>query len=134
GVSPARRGESRGAVGCRPDAIAEPRLALPALRAMLARGGPGYDWLPGHEAVELAEHGVRDQLGQWHRGDLVVLCTGANFTGIAGPHLAATGALASAPEAEGAGLRRVRLQMLQTLPFPGRLTTSVADGDSLRYY
>ena len=24
--------------------------------------------------------------------------------------------------------------MLQTLPFPGRLTTSVADGDSLRYY
>ena len=24
--------------------------------------------------------------------------------------------------------------MLQTLPFPGRLATSVADGDSLRYY
>ena len=63
-----------------------------------------------------------------------MLCTGANFTGIAGPHLAATGALASAPEADGAGLRRVRLQMLQTQPFPGRLTTSVADGDSLRYY
>ena len=60
--------------------------------------------------------------------------TGANYTGIAGPHLAATGALASAPESGGAGLRRVRLQMLQTAPFPGRLTTAVADGDSLRYY
>src|SRR6202042_357755 len=63
-----------------------------------------------------------------------VLCTGANYTGIAGPHLAATGALASAPQAGGTGLRRGRVQMLQTAPFPGRLTTSVADGDSLRYY
>jgi glycine/D-amino acid oxidase-like deaminating enzyme len=77
---------------------------------------------------------VRDQFGQWHRGDLVVLCTGANYTGIAGPHLAAAGALASAPGSGGRGLRRVRLQMLQTAPFPGRLSTSVADGDSLRYY
>ena len=31
-------------------------------------------------------------------------------------------------------VRRVRLQMLQTEPFAGQLTTSVADGDSLRYY
>ena len=31
-------------------------------------------------------------------------------------------------------VRRVRLQMLQTEPFAGRLTTAVADGDSLRYY
>jgi glycine/D-amino acid oxidase-like deaminating enzyme len=83
---------------------------------------------------------VRDQLGEWHRGDLVVLCTGANFTGVAGPHLEASGALAgapgsaSAPGSTSAGLRRVRLQMLQTAPFPGRLATSVADGDSLRYY
>jgi len=133
-VNPALRGEFLGGLWCRADAIAEPRLALPALRASLAHGGPGYEWRPGAEAVELAGHGVRDQSGQWHRGDLVVLCTGANFTGIAGPHLTATGALASAPGAGGAGLRRVRLQMLQTLPFPGRLTTSVADGDSLRYY
>jgi FAD dependent oxidoreductase TIGR03364 len=133
-VNPALRGEFLGGLWCRADAIAEPRLALAALRAFLARGGPGYDWRPGHEAVELAEHGVRDQFGQWHRGDLVVLCTGANFTGVVGPHLAATGALASAPGAGGPGLRRVRLQMLQTLPFPGRLTTAIADGDSLRYY
>jgi FAD dependent oxidoreductase TIGR03364 len=133
-VNPALNGDFLGGLWCRADAIAEPRLALPALRASLARGGPGYEWLPGHEVVELAPGGVRDQFGQWHRGDLVVLCTGANYTGIAGPHLAASGALASAPESGGAGLRRVRLQMLQTAPFPGRLTTAVADGDSLRYY
>ncbi|HEY7279006.1 MAG TPA: TIGR03364 family FAD-dependent oxidoreductase [Trebonia sp.] len=134
-VNPALRGEFAGGLWCRADAVVEPRVALPALRAWLASpGGPGYEWQPDREAVEVGPNGVRDQSGQWHRGDLVVLCTGANFTGVAGPHLAATGALASAPGAGGAGLRRVRLQMLQTRPFAGRLTTSVADGDSLRYY
>jgi FAD dependent oxidoreductase TIGR03364 len=129
-VNPALQGEFLGGLWCRADAIVEPRLALPALRTSLA--GPGYEWLPGLEAVEVAANGVRDSRGTWHRGDLVVLCTGANFTGIAGPHLAASGALAR--DAGGTGLRRVRLQMLQTAPLPGPLTTSVADGDSLRYY
>jgi FAD dependent oxidoreductase TIGR03364 len=134
-VNPALRGEFLGGLHCRADAIVEPRVALPALRASLR--GPSYEWRPGLEAVEVAPHGVRDSRGSWHRGDLVVLCTGANFTGVAGPHLAASGALASAPSAAGdepMGLRRVRLQMLQTLPFEGKLTTSLADGDSLRYY
>ena len=84
-----------------------------------------YDWLPGRQAVEVAPHAVRDHTGTWHRGDLVVLCTGAAHTGIAGPHLAGF---------EWPPVRRVRLQMLQTQPFERRLTTSVADGDSLRYY
>jgi FAD dependent oxidoreductase TIGR03364 len=133
-ANPALQGEFLGGLWCSADAIVEPRTTLPALRSWLSAAGPGYEWLPGREAVEVAPNGVRDQSGQWHRGDLVVLCTGANFTGVAGPHLAESGALASAPRAEGRGLRRVRLQMLQTLPFPGRLTTAVADGDSLRYY
>jgi FAD dependent oxidoreductase TIGR03364 len=136
-VNPALRGEFLGGLYCGADAIVEPRVTLPALRAMLAStglastglantglAGPGYEWLPGREAVEVAAHGVRDQRGRWYHGDLVVLCTGANFTGVAGPHLAATAH----------HLRRVRLQMMQTAPFPEALTTSVADGDSLRYY
>jgi FAD dependent oxidoreductase TIGR03364 len=131
-VNPALRGEFLGGLLCRADAIAEPRLALPALRAALA--GPGYQWLPGHEAVAVDAHAVRDHTGTWHSGDLVVLCTGANLTGLAGPHLAATAALASAGGSGGRGLRPVRLQMLETVPFPEPLTTSVADGDSLRYY
>ena len=88
--------------------------------------------------MEVEPNGVRDQRGTWHRGDLVVLCTGANFTGVAGPHLAGSGALAADGSAdagaEPTGLRRVRLQMLQTLPFDRKLTTALADGDSLRYY
>src|SRR5580692_2469942 len=135
-VNPALRGEYLGGLWCRTDAIVEPRVAQPALRAYLLSGGNasprtptgkagGYQWLPGREAVEIAPNGVRDHTGTWHHGDLVVLCTGATLTGIAGPHLAGF----PAPP-----VRRVRLQMMQTRPLGERLTTSVADGDSLRYY
>jgi FAD dependent oxidoreductase TIGR03364 len=131
-ANPALRGELRGGLLCRADGIAEPRLALPALRAWLSATG-SYAWLPGREAIAVRPHSVLDHTGTWHRGDLVVLCTGASLTGVAGPHLHASGALASL-SSSGTGLRRVRLQMLQTAPFAGTLTTAVADGDSLRYY
>jgi FAD dependent oxidoreductase TIGR03364 len=123
-VNPALRGEFAGGLWCRRDAIVEPRLAQPALRAYLAGGG-GYTWLPGREATEIGANSVRDHTGQWHRGDLVVLCTGATLSGVAGPHLAGY------PEPP---VRRVRLQMMQTRPFGQRLSTALADGDSLRYY
>jgi FAD dependent oxidoreductase TIGR03364 len=127
-VNPALRGEFAGALRCRRDAAVEPRQVLPAIREHLlaGRGQPaGYRWLPGREAVEIAPQAVRDHTGEWHRGDLVVLCTGATHTGLAGSHLAGY------PQPP---VRRVRLQMMQTEPFDGHLTTSVADGDSLRYY
>lgn len=120
-VNPAVRGEVAGGLLCRRDAIVEPRDVPGALRAHLLASGR-YSWLPLHEAVEYASHSVRDQHGTWHHGDKVVLCTGAHYRGLAGDHLG------SAP------LRRVRLQMMQTEPYEGRLTTSIADGDSLRYY
>jgi FAD dependent oxidoreductase TIGR03364 len=123
-VNPALRGEYLGGLWCRNDAIVEPRVAQPALRAYLHKAG-GYQWLPGREAVEIAPNAVRDHTGAWHHGDLVVLCTGATLTGVAGPHLAGF---------ETPPVRRVRLQMMQTRPLGERLTTSVADGDSLRYY
>ena len=128
-VNPALRGEFAGALRCRRDAVVEPRLALPAIREYLLAGSGGgsarYRWRPGREVAEVAAHAVCDHTGEWHRGDLVVLCTGATHTGLAGPHLAGY------PQPP---VRRVRLQMMQTEPFGGHLTTSVADGDSLRYY
>jgi len=128
-INPALRGDFAGALLCRRDAIVEPRMVPGALRDYLIASQPGsgggYEWLPGREAIELAPHAVRDHTGSWHRGDLVLLCTGATHTGIAGPHLAGY---------ERPPVRRVRLQMLETAPFNGRLTTAVADGDSLRYY
>ena len=110
-----------GALHCRLDAAVEPRAVLTALREA-ARAGGRYRWLPGREAVAAGDHQVVDATGARHRGDLVVLCPGA-----------ATGGLA-AEVLDGAPLRRVRLQMLETAPYPGQVTTSLADGDSLRYY
>jgi FAD dependent oxidoreductase TIGR03364 len=133
-INPALRGEFAGGLLCRMDALVEPRLVPEALRDHLRASAspPGsYRWLPGREAVAVAPHAVGDQTGAWHRGDLVVLCTGAAHSGVVGPHLAGGAHL---PGNTGPRLRRVRLQMMQTLPYPGRLTTSVADGDSLRYY
>ncbi len=127
-VNPALRGDFAGALRCRRDAVVEPRLALRALRDHLLGGSDrsaGYGWLPGREAAEIAPHAVRDHTGEWHQGDLVVICTGAAHTGVAGPHLAGY---------QQPPVRRVRLQMMQTVPLRARLTTSVADGDSLRYY
>ena len=126
-LNPAVRGEVLAGLYCARDAIVEPRRVPDAIRDYLTGGGPdgGYTWLPGREAVAVADGAVRDHTGTWHRGDLVVLCTGAAHTGVAGPHLAS---FAAPP------VRRVRLQMLQTEPFGRRLTTSVADGDTLRYY
>ena len=122
-ANPALRGELAGGLLCRADAIVEPRQVLPALRGYLAR--EGYEWLPGREVTEIAPNAVRDHTGAWHQCDLVVLCPGAAFTGVVGRY---RGYLARD------GVRRVRLQMMQTAPLAERLTTAVADGDSLRYY
>lgn len=110
-----------GGLWCRADAIVEPRRASAAIQRRLSAQSR-YSLLTGRTVVESTAHAVRDQTGVWHRGDLVVLCPGAEHSGLAGS------GLATAP------VRRVRLQMLQTEPFDMQLTTSVADGDSLRYY
>lgn len=120
-VNPAVRGELLGALLCTRDAVVEPRLALPALRAAMAEHG-GYTFVGGRVAVHAAPGLVRDHTGDEWRGDLVVICPGAAHIGVAAEWLA------DAP------LRRCRLQMMQTEPLGARLTTSIADGDSLRYY
>jgi FAD dependent oxidoreductase TIGR03364 len=122
-VNPALRGEFAGGLLCRADAIVEPRQVLPALRGYLA--GDGYEWLPGREVTEIVPNAVRDHTGAWHQCDLVVLCPGAAHTGVAGRYLARGGP---------SPVRRVRLQMMQTAPLAERITTALADGDSLRYY
>lgn len=121
-VNPALRGDFLGALACSRDAAVEPRLAQPALRAALEASGR-YHFVPGREIREvIGENAVRDDHGQVHRGDLVILCTGAWLGGLVRE---------LAPELP---VRKVRLQMMQTDPLDEPLTTSVADGDSFRYY
>jgi len=120
-VNPAVQGDVLGALHCSLDAIVEPTRVLPALRAAMTPTGR-YEFLGGRTAIESSPGRVRDHTGIEHYADLVVLCPGAAHTGVAAPWL------------EGARLRRCRLQMLQTEPCATRLTTAVADADSLRYY
>ncbi|MFE4515068.1 TIGR03364 family FAD-dependent oxidoreductase [Kitasatospora sp. NPDC056783] len=121
-ANPALRGELLGALWCERDAAVEPRTAQPALRRYLESTGR-YTFLPGREVREVVgENAVRDDHGDVHTGDLVVLCTGAWLGGLVRE---------LAPELP---VRRVRLQMMQTDPLGETLTTSVADGDSFRYY
>ncbi|HWB21780.1 MAG TPA: TIGR03364 family FAD-dependent oxidoreductase [Gaiellaceae bacterium] len=120
-VNPAIRGHVLAGLHCNADAAVEPRQVPSAIRATLD-GAPGYEWLPGRHIVEVGNRMVRDHLGEQHEGDLVFLCPGAAHRGFAGW------------QADHLPLRRVRLQMMETEPFPVEVTTSIADGDSLRYY
>ncbi|KAA2254899.1 TIGR03364 family FAD-dependent oxidoreductase [Solihabitans fulvus] len=120
-VNPALRGDLLGALHCDRDAAVEPRTAQPVLRELLLATGR-YTWLPGREVRDVDTGGVRDDRGERHAADVVVLCTGAWLGGLVRE-------IAGTPP-----VRRVRLQMMQTDPLDEQLTTSVADGDSLRYY
>ncbi len=122
-ANPAVRGDIEGALHCIEDAVVEPRLALGALRAhLVARAPERYRFHARRRVVTVEPRALVDTTGTRWEADLVVVATGAAYD-----HLSGTGSQA-------ARLRRVRLQMLETAPFPPRLTTSVADADTLRYY
>ncbi|MDV7101633.1 TIGR03364 family FAD-dependent oxidoreductase [Gordonia amicalis] len=120
-INPALQGEYLAGLNCTSDAAVESRQAMPALRAHLARSGR-YTFVPGVEARDIYGTSVRDDAGTVHAGDCVLLCPGANHRGLLHE------VFGELP------IRRVRLQMMQTAPLGQRLTTSIADGDSLRYY
>jgi FAD dependent oxidoreductase TIGR03364 len=130
GLNPALGGAFLGALHCSLDAVVEPRKVPGAIREHLLKS-ERYTWLPGSDVVDVRARAVRDGLGQWHSGDIVVCCTGAAHSGIAS---AAVSGTSHATRRGPLPLRRVRMQMLQTAPLDAALTTAVADGDSLRYY
>jgi glycine/D-amino acid oxidase-like deaminating enzyme len=106
---------------CGRDAAVESRVALGAMREWMAASGR-YEYLPGRELVGIGESEVIDHRGDHHHGDQVWICLGATLSGFA------------AELFEGEPLRRVRLNMAETERFERPLTTSVANGDSFRYY
>lgn len=121
-LNPVLRGEFMAALHCEHDAAVESRVALPALREAMADSGR-YTFVGGREVRAVGEGSVRDDHGQAHVGDQVVLTPGAAHAGLVRELVGPT-----------PPIRRVRLQMMQTAPLPERLTTAVADGDSFRYY
>jgi FAD dependent oxidoreductase TIGR03364 len=122
-LNPAVQGHTTGGLHCADDAVVESRRALGALRDYLSASAPGrYAFHPGRRVVALEDHALVDATGERWEADLVVVATGAAFDDLPGTERVAS------------RLRRVRLQMLETEPFAGTLTTSLADADTLRYY
>ncbi len=126
-LNPAVRGEVAGGLYCAQDAVVEPRLVLGAMRDYLTGRGDltgkgSYVFHPQRRVVRLEERAVVDVTGTRWECDLVIVATGAAFDQLEGT------------DAVAGRVRRVRLQMMETLPFDGVLTTSLADADTLRYY
>jgi len=119
--NPALRGEYIAGLHCALDAAVESRVALGALREWLEASGR-YDYRPHREMTGLDDHEVTDHRGEVHGGDQVFVCVGASSTGFVGELL------------ENEALRKVRLNMAETAPLGRELATSIANGDSLRYY
>lgn len=119
--NPALRGEFLSGLYCGRDAAVESRSALGALRTYMENTGR-YEFLPGHELAGVTDHAAIDHRGVHHGGDHVVLCLGATLSGF------------GAELFDGDPLRQVRLYMAETEPLGEALTTSVANGDSFRYY
>jgi FAD dependent oxidoreductase TIGR03364 len=120
-LNPALEGKFEAGLWCGRDAAVESRAALGALRDAMASTGR-YEYLPGRELVGLGDSAVLDHRGAYHSGDHVWICLGANVSGF------------GADLFESEPLRRVRLNMAETRPLGRAVTTSVADGDSFRYY
>jgi FAD dependent oxidoreductase TIGR03364 len=120
-VNPALRGKYLAGLHCSRDAAVESRQVLPAIREYLTATGR-YEFAPGTEARSIEGTTVRDDHGQTHPGDLVLVCPGAAHGGL------------TREIAGDLPVRRVRLQMMQTEPLDEPLTTAIADGDSFRYY
>lgn len=119
--NPALGGKFEAGLYCGRDAAVESRVALGALRDWMVGTGR-YEYYPGRELVGIADYEVIDHRGDHHRADQLWLCVGATLSGFA------------AELFEHEPLRRVRLNMAETEPFAESLTTSVANGDSFRYY
>jgi FAD dependent oxidoreductase TIGR03364 len=119
-VNPALRGAQLGGLHCSLDGVMEPRLALAALRRELL-AGEGYEFIGGRQVWEVDSGSVVDTNGRVHRGDAVVVCPGARSSALTNM------ITARAP------LQKVKVQMMQTAPFPERLRTLVLDGDGMRY-
>ena len=105
-LEPALAGSLLGALHSPLDAVVEPTLALPALRA-LAEGSGRYRFVPGRAVIEADGTHAIDHTGARYEGDVVLLACGRAVE------------LGDPEGIDGASTDVVRLQMLE-LELPGR--------------
>jgi len=124
-VEPLIQGEIAGALRCSEDAAVEPSMLFVGMRNYLL-SQPGYSWHPFSEVADFEENSTGVSVTTTHgitfNGEKLIFTTGAFHTGLLNEFL------------KDEPLRRVRLQMGATVSVAEKLTHSIADADSLRYY
>lgn len=124
-INPAIRGNFLASLWCPLDAAVEPSEILGSLRAGLIQS-ERYEVQFNKDVIDVTELAqsvsVTCRDGSIEHADLVILCPGADHASL------------FADTYESAPLRRVRLQMMSTERYDETITTSIADGDSMRYY
>ena len=124
-INPALKGNYLAGLWCPLDATVEPSKILLDIRAHLIQN-PHYIWRSNVDIVDVLSNSTTvtaiARSGEIFEADYLIHCPGADHSSLFGTQL------------EAAPIRRVRLQMMSTAPFEQKLTTSLADGDSMRYY
>jgi FAD dependent oxidoreductase TIGR03364 len=124
-INPALRGNYLASLWCPLDATVEPGSVLRSMREYLLRN-ENYIWRNNLDVVDVRSDGSKAtavaRSGEIFEGDVLIFCPGADHTSLLKEQF------------DTAPIRRVRLQMMSTAPLDEVLTTSIADGDSMRYY
>lgn len=124
-INPALNGNYLASLWCPLDATVEPDSVLTSLRTSLAKS-ENYIWRNSVDIIDIkssANHVTAvAKSGEEFEGDFLILCPGADHTSL------------FKEEFDVAPIRKVYLQMMNTEPFNEVITTSIADGDSMRYY
>lgn len=124
-INPALKGNFLASLWCPLDATVEPSSVLSSLRAELHKKST-YIWRNTVEIVDIATSENRvtaiSKNGELFEGDFLILCPGADHESL------------FKEQFDSAPIRKVYLQMMSTAPFDEEITTSLADGDSMRYY
>ncbi len=124
-INPALKGNYQAALWCPLDAVVEPGSVLTSIRSSLIQKEK-YIWRNNVEIVEIKNSSESvsaiSKSGEVFTGDYLILCPGADHKTL------------FKEQFDSAPIRRVYLQMMSTAPLDEVLTTSIADGDSMRYY
>ncbi len=124
-INPALKGNYLASLWCPLDATVEPGSVLTAIRSKLLLNEK-YIWRNNVDIVEV-KHSSESvsaiaKNGEVFTGDYLIHCPGADHKSL------------FKEQFDSAPIRKVYLQMMSTAPLDEFLTTSVADGDSMRYY
>lgn len=124
-INPALKGNYLASLWCPLDATVEPGSVLHSIREHLIKN-PNFTWRNNVDVIDVRTDSSKvaavAKSGEIFEGDYLILCPGADHSSL------------FKEQFDTAPIRRVRLQMMSTDVFDEQLTTSIADGDSMRYY